>query len=117
MKVATRDRGEIMHFAGFHELSPALRGGAPAFVTGHDETATRCGWEPFFRAMGERKLALVYDEEAPGAHEFRPEDEVRQLRHEHASLGDAIRHAKRFWRALFPGSRSQARTLDAGGSS
>lgn len=108
MKVATRDRGEIIHFAGWHGLSPALRQGAPTFVSGHDQTATRCGWEPFFRALGERRLALVYDPDDPGAHEFLPEDRVRGLRHEHASLGDALQHARRFWRALFPGSKAQA---------
>lgn len=110
MKVATRDRGEIIHFAGHHGLSPALRDGAPAFVSGHDQTATRCGWEPFFRALGERRLALVHDPDEPGAHEFLPEEEVRGLRHEHASLGEAVDHAKRFWRALFPGTRAHAET-------
>jgi hypothetical protein len=110
MKVATRDRGEIIHFAGHHGLSPALRDGAPAFVTGHDSSAVRCGWEPFFRALGERRLALVHDPDEPGAHEFLPEDEVRALRHGHASLGDAIDHARRFWRALFPGSKAQGET-------
>lgn len=106
MKVATRDRGEIIHFAGHHGLSPALRDDTPAFVAGHDPSAVRCGWEPFFRALGARRLALVHDPDEPGAHEFLPEDEVRALRHEHASLNDAIDHAKRFWRALFPGSKA-----------
>lgn len=114
MKVATQDRGEIMHFAGWNGLSPALRDGAPAFVSGHDQTATRCGWEPFFRAMSERHLALVHDPDVPGEHEFLPEDRTRELRHEHASLGDAIAHSKRFWRALFPQrklSRSESAQL------
>lgn len=110
MKVATRDRGEIIHFAGHHGLSPALRDGAPVFVSGHDPTATRCGWEPFFRAMGERRLALVHDTDDPGAHEFLPEDQVRGLRHVHASLGSAVHHARRFWRALFPGAKAHSDT-------
>lgn len=110
MKVATQDRGEIIHFAGRNGLSPALRDGAPVFVSGHDPSATRCGWEPFFKAMGERRLALVHDTDDPGAWEFQPEDDVRPLRYEHASLGDAVAHAKRFWRALFPGAKAQAET-------
>jgi len=108
MKVATRDRGEIIHFAGHHGLSPALREGTPAFVSGHDASAVRCGWEPFFRAMGERRLALVHDPEDPGAHEFVPEDRARPMLQEHPSLGDAIEHAKRFVRAMFPGSKADA---------
>jgi hypothetical protein len=32
MKTATHDRGEVLSFAGFHHLSPALRDGAPRLV-------------------------------------------------------------------------------------
>ncbi len=112
MKVATQDRGEILHFAGWNGLSPALRDELPVFVTGHDQTATRCGWEPFFRAMGERHLVLVHDPDDPGTYEFETEDGTRELRHEHTSLGDAIAHARRFWKALFPGAKAQEKAAE-----
>jgi hypothetical protein len=102
-----------MHFAGRHGLSPALREGIPTFVTGHDASATRCGWETFFRAMGDRGLALACDPDDPATAEFRPEDDVGDLRHEHPSLGDAVEHAKRFWRALFP--KANAASLEGSG--
>jgi len=57
---ATRDRGEIIHYAGRHRLSPAVRDGVPALV-GPAETEGRCGWERFFRALGARRLALELD--------------------------------------------------------
>jgi hypothetical protein len=109
MKVATRDRGDILHFAGRHGLSPALRDGLPVFVSGHDPTATRCGWETFFRSMGDRRLALVYDPEDGGSAELRPEADARELVPSHGSLGSALDHARRFWRALFP--KAQAAEL------
>ena len=63
----TTDRGEVMHFAGRHALSPAVRDGTPAF-TGHGDQAGRCGWAAFFGAMGERGLALSIPEpETPEA--------------------------------------------------
>ena len=108
MKVATRDRGDVIHFAGFHRLSPALRQGFPALVSGPDATATRCGWETFFRAMGERDLALVYDHDDPASAEIRPRADVADVPHRRTSLGDAVDHARRFWRALFPGASPPA---------
>jgi hypothetical protein len=53
----TTDRGDVIHFAGRHALSPAVRDGAPA-LAGHGDQAGRCGWERFFTAMAERRLAL-----------------------------------------------------------
>lgn len=101
MKVATRDRGDILHFAGRHGLSPALRDGVPTFVSGHDASATRCGWETFFRAMRDRGLAVVFDPDDGTSAELRPEADVEPDGH-HGSLGSALDHARRFWRALFP---------------
>jgi hypothetical protein len=102
MKTATRDRGDIIHFAGRHGLSPALREGLPTFVTGPDPSARRCGWETFFRAMGDRRLALLYDPEDAASVELRPEADVADVPRPHGSLGSALDHARRFWRALFP---------------
>jgi hypothetical protein len=55
---ATADRGEIIHLAGRHRLSPAVRDGAPALV-GPTELQGRCGWEQFFRALEDRGLAVA----------------------------------------------------------
>lgn len=63
---ATTVRGEIMHAAGRARLSPALRDGAPALV-GHGETAGRCGWAPFFRALEARRLAVAWEDADPAA--------------------------------------------------
>ena len=103
MKVATRDRGDILHFAGRHGLSPALRDGIPAFVSGQDPTAVRCGWETFFRAMDDRGLALVHSPDEGASAELRPASDVRDVTPEHrAGLAGALEHSRRFWRALFP---------------
>jgi hypothetical protein len=55
--IVIHDRGDIIHFAGRHRLSPAIRDGSPAFV-GHGEPGERCGWEKFFRALGARRLQI-----------------------------------------------------------
>jgi hypothetical protein len=72
----TEDRADIMHFAGWHRLSPALRDGVPALVAASD-TAGRCGWAEFFAALGARRLALDLD---PGGGTFRfvPRAELRR---------------------------------------
>jgi hypothetical protein len=62
---ATVDRGEIIHAAGRSRLSPAVRDGTP-FLVGHGDVSGRCGWEPFFRALSARHLAVAFDPEAPG---------------------------------------------------
>ena len=100
MKVATQDRGEIIHFAGRHRLSPALREGAPVFTSGNDHNAVRCGWEPLFRAVEARKLALVYDPDDPTSAAL--ERPPRDARRAHRSLGAALEHSARFVRALLP---------------
>ena len=106
MKVATRDRGDIIHFAGFHSLSPALRDGMPALVAGRDTTATRCGWETFFRAMGDRRLAMSFDPKVGASAEFRPEADLSDLPPPHAGREGAFQHAKRFLRALVSNASS-----------
>ncbi len=100
MKVATVDRGEIIHFAGFHRLSPALVGGRPALTSGGDPAAARCGWEVFFRAMGEQNLALVRDEEDPGVSAFMPADQIVWARPPPKPGHGALAHARRFLEAL-----------------
>lgn len=61
----TADRGEVLHLAGRLRLSPALAGGAPVLLAAGDASATRCGWEPFFRALSERGLAVSWEEGDP----------------------------------------------------
>ena len=100
MQRTTADRGAILHFAGFHHLSPALdAGGGPALAAELPDGARRCGWEPFFAAMAARRLALAFDPEDGASARF-----VRAARGkdagEHATLASAIAHAKRFVRAL-----------------
>jgi len=62
----TADRADIIHFAGRHRLSPAVRDGAPLLVATGD-AAGRCGWAPFFEALRARGLALSFE---PGAEAF-----------------------------------------------
>jgi hypothetical protein len=93
---ATIDRGEIIHFAGRAHLSPALRDGAPALV-GHGEPG-RCGWEPFFRALSERDLAVALGPEVPSEARFVPRREAEPhlgLRHP-----GPLEEARRFIAAL-----------------
>ncbi|WP_242346989.1 hypothetical protein [Anaeromyxobacter terrae] len=94
---ATLDRGEIIHFAGRSRLSPALRDGAPALV-GHGEAGERCGWEPFFRALAAKRLAVAFDPATPGEARFVPRDEA-DPHHAHARR-TPIEEARRFVAAL-----------------
>lgn len=91
----TRDRGDVIHFAGRHRLSPALRDGAPALVA-QGEPAERCGWEPFFRAMGERGVALAFDDDEPETRRFVPLAEAAPARHARGP----VEEARRFLAAL-----------------
>ncbi len=100
MKVATHDRGEIIHHAGLLALSPALKDGAPALSPGHDPDARRCGWEPFFAALEGRGLELVFDAADPAAIALLARSEARPLERGHASFGEALAHSGRFLRAL-----------------
>ena len=54
------DREQVIHFAGRHRLSPALRDGAPALVAPGDP-GERCGWEAFFAAPPDRHLRATLD--------------------------------------------------------
>jgi hypothetical protein len=100
MRRTTFDRGAIMHFAGFHHLSPALdERGAPAFSAQAGDGRARCGWAAFFAAMAARGLALAFDDDDASAARFVPAGQSKD-EGEHATLASAIGHAKRFLRAL-----------------
>ncbi len=62
----TTDRGDVIHFAGRHRLSPALRDGAPALVA-HGEPGTRCGWAELFAALRARREVAALSPDDPGS--------------------------------------------------
>lgn len=101
MHAVTTDRGALMHFAGFHHLSPALdAGGAPALSAQPGDGLARCGWERFFRAMGARRLALALAADDAGAARFTPAGGTSGAAG--GGLSAAFARSARFWRALFP---------------
>ena len=105
MQRVTTDRGDILHLAGFRHLSPALDdAGAPAFSEGPGDGLRRCGWEPFFRALDQRRLAVALDPREGGPPRFTPAGGRRGAAGE-VGLAPAVAHSRRFWRALFPPAR------------
>ena len=79
MRSATADRGLIIHFAGFHHLSPALDDRSrPAFSAGAGDGLARCGWESFFKAMRAHGLALGFDPGDAASVRFLPASGARQ---------------------------------------
>jgi len=104
---STTDRADIVHFAGFHHLSPALDGRSmPAFSAAPGDGLARCGWERFFDAMGRRGLALLFDPADPASARFVPAAQARRERAAHGGLAGALDHARRFWRALLPSKQA-----------
>ena len=100
MQRATTDRGEIIHFAGFHHLSPGLDPASrPAFSSATGDGVTRCGWETFFTALRKGGLAVSFDQADPGSARFVPEAEAR-AEGDREGLRGALEHSKRFWKAL-----------------
>jgi hypothetical protein len=97
MKTATHDRGEVLSFAGFHHLSPALRDGAPRLV-GEGENAGRLGWEPFFAALDAAGLVMAWDTEDPSAASPIPAADGQALRR--IPRAGAMEQARRFVRAF-----------------
>lgn len=104
MKGTTSDRGDVIHFAGFHRLSPALdAGGKPAFSAQSADGLARCGWEGFFDALARHHLALERDPEDAASARFVPAGGATpHADPPRAGLGEAIAHARRFWAALCP---------------
>jgi hypothetical protein len=95
MKAATCDRGAVLHFAGRHGLSPALRGATPAFAREKEEGLERCGWERFFAALDRAGPALVIDDGDPASALPAPSAD----RHRGA-LAAGVGRARRFLAAL-----------------
>jgi hypothetical protein len=104
MTTVTTDRETIIHFAGFQHLSPALdEQSRPAFSSEPGERPRRCGWESFFAAMRACNLALEFEPEDATSARFVPASEARHPRSLGETLGGAIEHAQRFWKAYFSG--------------
>ena len=104
MTGTTTDRGDIIHFAGFHHLSPALdAGGHPAFSAGTGDGLARCGWAAFFDGLGRHHLALERDPDDATSARFVPAHGPTPHAHPgQGPLGHALEHSRRFWAALFP---------------
>src|SRR5512132_3418216 len=110
----TTDRCDIIHFAGFPHLSPALdERGAPAFSAEPGDGLARCSWETFFRRLGERELGMVYDPEDPSSARFVWAHQPGAPAPAHGSLGHAVAHSRRFWKALLAGLLLLASPLHA----
>jgi hypothetical protein len=98
MKVATHDRGEVLSFAGFHHLSPALKDGAPRLVD-EGENAGRIGWEPFFAALESAGLVMAWDTDDPSTAAPVPAAAGRPMER-HPTLAAGIERTRRFVRAF-----------------
>lgn len=102
MKIATHDKGAVIHWAGAQKRSPALREGAPVLL-GHDQSdpkAVRCGWGPFFEALHARHACLVYDTDAPDSGGLVPAADAKGLPSGERPLGEQMKHALGFLRLL-----------------
>ena len=93
------DRAEVIHFAGRHRLSPALRDGAPALVA-PGGTGERCGWAAFFAAPALRRVAAVLDPDDPASFRLVPAGASRAPDGAPARRGGAFAEARRFLAAL-----------------
>ena len=99
MQRATSDRAEIVHFAGFHHLSPGLDATSrPAFSSATGDGVTRCGWETFFTALRTAGLAMAFDGADPTSVRFVPEAGAPSAGEQ--GLRGAFEHSKRFLKAL-----------------
>jgi hypothetical protein len=95
----TADRAEIIHFAGRHRLSPALRDGAPALVAVGDP-GQRVGWADFFAALRARGLAASFDPEDAGSVRLVPAGASGPAAAAPAHGPGALAEARRFLAAL-----------------
>jgi hypothetical protein len=93
------DRAEVIHFAGRHRLSPALRAGAPALVA-PGEPGDRCGWAAFFAAPAGARLRAAFDPDDPASFRTVRAGASRAPDGGHARRGGAFAEARRFLAAL-----------------
>jgi hypothetical protein len=95
----TWDRGDVIHFAGRHRLSPALAGGSPALVS-TSEAAGRCGWADFFAALDRAGLAASFDPEDAGSFKLVRRDAAAASGAAPAHARGVFAEARRFLEAL-----------------
>src|SRR5512133_2024405 len=86
------DRAEVIHFAGRHRLSPALRDGMPVLLGG-GAPGERCGWAAFFAAPARRHVIAAFDPEDPESFRTAPAGG-------RAARAEAFAGARRFVAAL-----------------
>src|SRR5512133_1340213 len=93
------DREAVIHFAGRHRLSPALRDGAPVLVAA-GEPGERCGWAAFFAAPAGRRLSAVLDPNDAGSFRTVTGGASSAPAGGPAAAGGAFAAARRFLAAL-----------------
>jgi len=97
------ERQDLVHFAGRHRLSPALRDGAPALIA-PGAPGERCGWPPFFAALAARRLAAVLEPDEPASFRLVPAGAAARPAGPPAGLrargAGAFAEARRFLAAL-----------------
>ena len=105
MRIASRDRAELLGVAGAGHLSPAVQDGVPALLPEGDG-AGRTGWEAFFAALDRSGLVVAWEEEDPGS--ARPVAAAQALPLErHPTFADGVDRARRFlaaWKGAPPPS-------------
>lgn len=93
------DRAEVIHFAGRHRLSPALREGEPVLVPA-GAPGERCGWAAFFAAPAGRRVSAALDPEDPGSFRTVPRGASPASAGARAPRAGAFAAARRFLAAL-----------------
>ncbi len=93
------DRAAVIHFAGRHRLSPALRDGVPALVAA-GAPGERCGWATFFAAPPRRSLAAALDPEDAASFRTFPAGASPSPAEDRARRAGAFAEARRFLAAL-----------------
>jgi hypothetical protein len=95
----TTDRGDVIHFAGRHRLSPALRDAAPALV-GVGDPGRRVGWAEFFAALGAAGLVASFEPGDAASFRLVPRGAAAAAGAAHARGPGALAEARRFVAAL-----------------
>ncbi len=93
------DRAEVIHFAGRHRLSPALRDGGPALGAA-GAPGDRCGWAEFFAAPAGRRVAAAFDPNEPASFRIVPAGASSAPGGVRARRAGACAEARRFAAAL-----------------
>ncbi len=93
------DRAGVIHFAGRHRLSPALRDGEPVLVA-PGGPGERCGWAAFFAAPPRRHAAAAFEPDDPASFRTVPAGASPAPAGGRAPRAGAFAKARRFLAAL-----------------